>query len=165
MKTNKFFKILIDGLFASQLIFILGVFFNIPNGVLKINMHNSPVETWELIYWLIFFFSIISYIFFIIALFQLRKIAKHLLKKNYFTALIINSLKKSGKAFVYSGIFSFSIVVISFFRRLIDKTFQLTFDSDLIICLFITTIGLFLIIQSKAMLSAKELQQENDLTI
>jgi len=165
MKTNKLFKILIDGLFVSQLVYILGIFFIIPTGVLKINKHNSPVQEWSFVHWIILIFSIISYICFILALFQLRKVAGHLLKNKYFTTSIINSLKKSGNEFIYSGTISFSIIVISFFNRLFDKTFQLTFDSDLMFCLFITSIGLFLLIQSKAMLSAKEIKQENDLTI
>jgi len=165
MKTNTLFKILIDGLFVSQLVGVIGVAYILPFGILKINQNNAPVETWEAIHWTIIILSFISYVFFVIALYHLRKIAKHLLFDNYFTIPIINSLKKSGYMFICSGFTTFVVVVIEFINNLSNNKFELIYDTDFMICLFMTSIGLFFLIQSKALLSARELKHENDLTI
>lgn len=165
MKATTLFKILIDGLFLTQLVGIIDVVFNIPFGVLKINQNNIPVEMWGLIDWAVFILSIISYVLFIIALYHLRKISRHLLSDNYFTVSIINSLKKSGYLFIYSGILTFAIFLLDVISRIFHNKLELLHHTDFMICLLIATVGFFFLIQSKALLSAKELKQENDLTI
>jgi hypothetical protein len=165
MKKNILFKTLIDILFYFHCLALIGVLFILPLGITNINQVNMPVKNWSLGFWFILILNFIIYIIFLIGLFYLRKTARHLLSNNFFTENVINNLKKSGLYFIVFGIASLLLSIGIWAMKLYNGSFQLLYDSGTIIPLFVTIVGLFFLIQSRALLSGKFYKQENDLTI
>jgi hypothetical protein len=164
MKRSILFKTLVDILFMAQVVGFIGVIFFIPSGVLRINMIDLPVSEWTFVFWLILLLSLIGYIVFVMGLFHLRKVARHLLSNRYFDVTVVEHLKYSGRYFVISGMVSFVISLIIWVIKITMKTLAL-YDSDIITSLFIITIGLFFIIQSEVIMNAKTFKEDSDLTI
>ena len=164
MARNIIFKTLIDILFIFQGFGILGAFIIIPYGITKINQVDLNVQEWSLQSWSLVILSLIAYIMFMIGLYYLRKVGRYLLSKRYFTAKIITNLRKSGTFLIYSGVLSsIGFILTSIIRYNSNK--ETIYHSDISLPLFISIIGLFFIIQSKVLLSAKNFKEENDLTI
>lgn len=165
MKRTKFFKLLVDLLYYAHFAGLLGIFFVLPFGIVKINQVNARVENWDFFNWFIAIVSFVSYIIFLRGLYFLKNMAKHLLSEQYFSQGIIQNLKKSGLNFIYSSSISLFLVFATFTKTLFQNKFELIYDDNLINPLFIMIIGIFLIIQSKSLLRGKELQDENELTV
>ena len=164
MTRNIVFKTLIDILFIFQGFGVLGAFIIIPFGVTKINQVNVAVEKWSALFWALLIIGVIAYLMFMVGLYYLRKVGRHLLSNRYFSINIISNLKKSGMFLMYSGVIGFIGFVMAWIIKLSSN--QVTFyDTDMSLPLFIGIVGLFFIIQSEVLLSAKSFKEENDLTI
>jgi hypothetical protein len=164
MARNIIFKTLIDILFIFQGFGILGAFLIMPFGVTKINQINLDVSEWSMIYWSLLVLSLIAFIGFILGVFFLRKVGRYLLSNQYFAIEIINNLKSSGRFFIYSGVISFSVLVISWIIKF-NYGNVLLYNTDIVLPIFITIVGLFFIIQSDVLLVSKNAKEYNDLTI
>lgn len=165
MKNAILFKTLVDILYILHFIGLIGIIFIIPFGIVNINQVNMTVEDWSLFYWFISIISLITYIIFLRGLYYLRKMARFLLTNKYFSEKIIKNLKKSGNHFLLTGIISFALFFILSLNKLYGGKFELIYDSNLLIPLFLTIIGMFFIIQSNALVLAKNIKEDNELTI
>lgn len=165
MKKSILFKTLVDILYILHFIGLIGIIFIIPFGVVNINQVNINVEDWSLFYWLITIISLITYIIFLRGLYYLRKMARFLLSNKYFTGNIIRNLKKSGNHFLLTGIISFTLYTVLWLNKLYGGKFELIYDANLFIPLFLTIIGMFFIIQSNTLDLAKNIKEENELTV
>ena len=159
------FKTLVDILYILHFLGFLGVLFIIPFGVININQVNSQLGEWNLFFWLITFISFIAYLIFLRGLYFLRRMARFLLSNKYFSVNIIQNLKKSGSCFIYAGIISFILVVAIWVSDLYGIQFELLYDVNLFIPLFLIIIGMFFIIQSNTLNLAKNFKDENELTV
>jgi len=108
-------------------------------------------------------FGLGVYAIFIKALWNMRKVTKLFLNKDFYNDELINTLSTSGKLMIIAGVFRWCIDGISdvFFKfrssiGLSEKT---------LICLFIIAIGLFLMLMSTVLRDTKAIKEENDLTI
>lgn len=164
MKRNILFKTLVDILFLFQAIGIIGLFFIMPFGMSKINMMDLPVSKWTWAYCLILLISVICYVIFVLGLYHLRKMARHLLTNKYFDLKVVNHLKKSGNYFVATGIFGFIVFISTWIVKITYNKISL-YDSDVMLSLFMIMIGLFFIIQSEVILNAKNFKDDSELTI
>mgnify|MGYP001331762343 FL=1 len=164
MKRNIVFKTLIDILFIFQGFGILGAFLIMPFGVTKINQINLNVSEWPITYWSLLVLSLIAFIVFITGVFFLRKVGRYLLSNQYFAIEVIDNLKKSGRFFIYTGIISFSVFVISWVVKF-NSGNVLLYNTDVVLPLFITIVGLFFLIQSDVLMVSKNAKEDNDLTI
>ncbi len=164
MKRNILFKTLVDILFIAQVVGFIGIIFLIPSGVMRINMVDLPVLEWTWVSWIILFLSLIGYIVFVMGLFHLRKVARHLLANIYFDLSVVNHLKKSGRYFIITGIASFIVFIIVWLVKITMHEFSL-YHFDFMVSLFIMSIGLFFIIQSEVIMQAKDFKDESELTI
>lgn len=164
MKRNIVFKTLIDILFIFQGFGILGAFLIMPFGVTKINQINLNVSEWSVTYWSLLVLSLIAFIVFITGVFFLRKVGRYLLSNQYFAIEVIDNLKKSGRFFIYTGIISFSVFVISWIVKF-NSGNVLLYYTDIVLPLFITIVGLFFVIQSDVLMISKEAKEDSDLTI
>ncbi|MGJ8591230.1 MAG: DUF2975 domain-containing protein [Aquaticitalea sp.] len=164
MKRNILFKTLVDILFIFQAIGIIGLFFVMPLGVARINMVDIPVTEWTWISWVILLIGVIGYVIFVMGLFHLRKVARHLLSNKYFDLVVVKHLKKCGRYFVATGIFSFVVFIALWIVKLTISRISL-YDSDVTLSLFMIMIGLFFIIQSEVILNAKNFKEDSELTI
>ena len=164
MMRNIVFKTLIDILFIFQGFGILGAFLVMPFGVTKINQINLDVSEWSVMHWSLLVLSMIAFIAFIIGIFFLRKVGRYLLSNQYFAIEVINNLNKSGKFFIYTGVISLSLYIISWIIKLNSGT-VLLYNIDIVLPIFITIVGLFFSIQSDALMISKQVKEDNDLTI
>lgn len=165
MKKVILFKTLVDILYILHFIGLIGVLFIIPFGTINSNQINMSVDDWSLFYWSIFIVSLFAYIIFLRGLYFLRKMARFLLMNKYFSDDTIETLKKSGTHFLYTGIISFALIVVLWISKLTRGKFELIYDNNLLIPLFLTLIGMFFIIQSNALNLAKGIKEENELTV
>jgi hypothetical protein len=164
MARNLIFKTLIDILFIFQGFGIFGAFLIMPFGVTKINQIDVDISKWSLTYWSLLVLSLIAFTVFIIGVYFLRKVGRYLLSNQYFAIEVINNLKKSGHFFIFTGIMSFSVFVISWIIKL-NSGNVLLYNTDIVLPIFITIVGLFFIIQSEALMVSKQAKEDNDLTI
>lgn len=166
MKKPFLFKVLIDILIFLYFIGLIGLVIAIPLKKCIISPVKICIVDWTLFYWFIAIISIIAYVIFLKGLYHLRKVARFLTSKKYFSKIIITNLKKSGNLFLLTGTLYFSIIIALWINRLIEeKIFEIGYDMDLIGPLFLIIIGIFFIIQSKTLLLAKNFKEENELTI
>lgn len=167
MKNNILFKTLVDILFFLQGFAFPGFLLLMPLGASSsYNVYiNFDVETWNLIHWGCLILSLIIYIVFLRGLYFLRKIARLLLAKRYFTNNYIQKLKITGIHFLISGILYAVLLVGIWMSKLFDGMLTFKYDTNVITPLFITIIGLFFILQSNTLLLAKSFKEENELTV
>jgi len=159
------FKSLVDILYFLHVIGLLGILIIIPLGVVNINQVNMDVKDWSSLSFSIAIISVSAYIIFLRGLYFLRKMAGFLVSNKYFSELIIKRLKKSGVHFSLAGILSLVIIFLAWIGKLYDGKLELIYDLNLMIPLFLMIIGLFFIIQSEALLVAKNFKEENELTV
>jgi len=164
MTRNIVFKTLIDILFIFQGFGILGAFLIMPFGVTKINQINLDVSEWSVTYWGLLVLSLIAFIIFMVGIYFLRKVGRYLLSNQYFAIEVITNLKKSGRLFIYTGIISLSVYIISWIIRL-NSGNVLLYNTDIVLPIFITIVGLFFSIQSDVLMVSKKVKEDNDLTI
>ena len=171
MKKTILFNKLLNFLFYLSLVIVLSIsisFFAIPCLVeidpARIRILNQDVISVHLIPYT---FVVIIICFYIIrALFYLKKVSYLLLKKHHFSDDIIINLKKTGKNFLISGIISGSFEILFFLYTMLEYRFQgFKIPPSIYMILFLLIIGLFFIIQSESLAKAKELEEENKLTI
>ncbi|MFK2818908.1 DUF2975 domain-containing protein [Flavobacteriaceae sp. LMIT009] len=164
MVRNIIFKTLIDILFIFQGFGILGAFIIIPFGVTKINQVDLDVYEWSLQSWILLALGVFAYILFMVGLYFLRKVGRYLLSEKYFSVSVIKNLNKSGSFLILSGVLGVLGFLIIYVIKLNSGTTAI-YNSDISLPLFISIVGLFFIIQSEVLLSAKTFKEENDLTI
>jgi hypothetical protein len=137
----------------------------LPFAIVNIHQVHVNVEDWCLFYCLISVTSFITYIIFLRGLYHLKKMAKLLLTNKYFSEKIIEYLKRSGNYFLLTGIISFALFFVLWLNKLYGGKFELIYDRDLLIPLFLTIIGMFFMIQSNTLVLAKNFKEKNELTV
>ena len=165
MKKAILFKTLVDVLYIFHFIGLIGIIPILTFGTVKINQANTNVEDWNIIYWLLFIASIFTYIIFLRGLYFLRKMARFLLTKRYFSDKTVQNLKNSGKHFLYTGILYSIIIVFLWINKLRNGKFEITYNDNILIPFFLCIVGMFFIIQSNALGLAKDIKEENELTV
>ena len=157
MKKAVLFKTLIDIIFYLYVIGLIAILLKSPFNFTK----ETNLEQPNFLYWLILAIDGICYFIFLRGLYFLRKMARIFLSEKYFTKTVAISMQSSGNQFVYAGLLSILGWTLGLiFNIAIDPSNTLR-----IIPLFIIIIGLFFTIQSRALLSAIEIKNENDLTV
>ena len=164
MTRNIVFKTLIDILFIFQGFGILGAFLIMPFGVTKINQINLNLSEWTVMHWSLLALSLIAFIVFIIGVYFLRKVGRYLLSNQYFAIEVINNLKRSGIFFIYAGVISLSIFIMSWFVKFSSGN-VLLYHTHIVLPIFITIVGVFSIIQSDVLKVSKNAKEDSDLII
>lgn len=165
MKKAILFKTLVDILYFFLLLGLIGVLFIIPMGTYNINQVGMNVENWNLFSVLVSALNAIAYIIVLRGLYFLRKMAIFLLSNRHFSGKISTNLKKSGNNFLVAGVISFTLSILIWLNKLYGGKLELTFDTNLLVPLFLMIIGMFFVIQSNTLDLAKEIKEENELTV
>jgi hypothetical protein len=76
-----------------------------------------------------------------------------------------SNMKKSENHFLLTGIISFILYALLWIYKIYGGKFELSYDSNILVPLFLTIIGLFFIIQSNTLDLAKNINEENELTV
>lgn len=164
-------KILIDILFVLHCLGLAGFFFILPFEIFSTRIVTVKVQGYEdvaslpVVYWVGIALSFVTYILFLIGLNYLRRTARHFVLGFFFSEEIIHNLKRSGSFFVFSGIvLGIAYITIWGFSTL-SGSINLTYGTNIMIPMFLCIVGLFFVLQSTALRSAKLLKEENDLTV
>ena len=165
MKKSFLFKSLVDYLYILNVGGFLLLLITISFGFVEINEIKGSDEDWSVLAISISCVSALTCIVFLRGVYYLRKIARHLLTNKYFSKQIIKYLKISGTHFLLAGVMFVVIMILRWIGKLRVGLFEFVYDINLMVPLFLMIIGLFFMIQSEALLVAKNFKEENDLTV
>ena len=165
MKKSFLFKSLVDYLYILNVGGFLLLLITISFGFVEINEIKGSDEDWSVLAISISCVSALTCIVFLRGVYYLRKIARHLLTNKYFSKQIIKYLKISGTHFLLAGVMFVVIMILRWIGKLRAGLFEFVYDTNLMVPLFLMIIGLFFMIQSEALLVAKNFKEENDLTV
>jgi len=165
MKKSFLFKSLVDYLYILNVGGFLLLLITISFGFVEINEIKGSDEDWSVLAISISCVSALTCIVFLRGVYYLRKIARHLLTNKYFSKQIIKYLKISGTHFLLTGVMFVVIMILRWIGKLRVGLFEFVYDTNLMVPLFLMIIGLFFMIQSEALLVAKNFKEENDLTV
>ena len=165
MKKSFLFKSLVDYLYILNVGGFLLLLTTISFGFVEINEIKGSDEDWSVLAISISCVSALTCIVFLRGVYYLRKIARHLLTNKYFSKQIIKYLKISGTHFLLAGVMFVVIMILRWIGKLRVGLFEFVYDTNLMVPLFLMIIGLFFMIQSEALLVAKNFKEENDLTV
>lgn len=165
MKSIFLLKTLIDILYVLHFLGLIGVLFLLPLGVVTIGNASVKFDDWGVFYWVIVIVSFIAYVILLRGLYYLRNMARFLLSNKYFSKEISRNLKKSGVHFLVAGIISFALFAAHWVKKILGGNIDLIYDTNLFIPLFLTIIGVFFIIQGNTLDLARNINDENELTI
>lgn len=111
------------------------------------------------------FYSVfyIAHLAFTYALFQFKKTLELFYKKIYFDTRVIDGLNATGKSFIAAAVL---LVVLDFIYSLIvEGKFEMGVEISLESPLFIFGLGLFFLVLAEVFTNARQLKEENDLTV
>ena len=186
MKTIKILKVLINILFVGLIVvlilgmvfFIGGVFLNehLPYYLQGFNRIFS-VFKWPLLIGPLL--KTVNFILFVFSVFYLRKCIKPFIESDYYSEAVIKNLKRAGYIYVFIGAgtiliqFIMSFILLRVASNIVEglsmNSFLMFLSSSVqsldVENIFLVVIGLFFLLFSKATANAKDLKQENDLTI
>ena len=165
MKKSFLFKSLVDYLYILNVGGFLLLLITISFGFVEINEIKGSDEDWSVLAISISGVSALTCIVFLRGVYYLRKIARHLLTNKYFSKQIIKYLKISGTHFLLAGVMFVVIMILGWIGKLREGLFEFVYDINLMVPLFLMIIGLFFMIQSEALLVAKNFKEENELTV
>ena len=165
MKKSFLFKSLVDYLYILNVGGFLLLLITISFGFVEINEIKGSDEDWSVLAISIICVSVLTCIVFLKGVYYLRKMARHLLTNKYFSKQIIKYLKISGTHFLLAGVMFVVIMILRWIGKLRVGLFEFVYDTNLMVPLFLMIIGLFFMIQSEALLVAKNFKEENDLTV
>jgi len=106
---------------------------------------------------------LIVYVLFTFGVWQLRKAATIFLNDSFYASKVLKPLLLAGKSFVVAGIFAWLIDGLSSIH--FGNQLAMSISDNTFIYLFITSIGLFIMLMSSVIEKAINLKNENDLTI
>ncbi len=166
MKRAILLKKLVDIIYVLTVLVITSLVFITASGkALTVLSHRDlSLENLNFYHWSVILICLVVCLVFLRALYYLRKVAKSLLSNNCFTNSTIESLKKSGNNFLYSGYILLVLLVYTLFGMFVQGNIKIEMSS-IIASLFLLIIGVFFRLQSSVLILAKDFKEENDLTI
>jgi hypothetical protein len=121
--------------------------------------------------------TVINFMLFILAVYFLKRTIKPFINSDFYSSIIVSNLKKAGSLFLFIGVSTILICLISALylqnmtqHMVLGKSswwFSLVsiVSSIDLTYVFLIIIGLFLLLFSNTFNNARTLKQENDLTI
>lgn len=162
MKRIAFLKTLVTIAFV---LCMIAVFFGLPFILMVAVAPNrvpEPLVQKEspAFYYAVFY---VGHLAFTYALFQLKKTLEFFYKKIYFDDRVIQSLALAGKGFIGSAVL---LTVLEFVYHLIaEARFEVGIEFSYNSIFFALVLGLFFLVLSDVFTNAKNLKEENDLTV
>jgi hypothetical protein len=105
-------------------------------------------------------FNILAVAFYAYALYLFKDVLNAFAKKRLFANEVISNLDQAGKAVLIG--FAVYVVPEFLYTTIYESSFSISLSFD---SLFTPMVGLFLIVLSEVLLIAKNLKEENDLTV
>lgn len=184
MKTIRTLQILINLLYYALIVvltvttvyyLILFIYPEILPQFLQMSRMAFKIFNWEL--FIIPIFTYINFILFIIGIYSMKKTIPSFKNADFYSDVVIVNLRKSGRLFLFIGL---SMTALKLITLIVIQNAQIFKGQGLqgwwnilfsiigaidfaMVCLII--IGLFLLLFSDSFKRAKEIEQENNLTI
>ena len=171
MKTNLLLKNLIDILFILMITGLAGFLIILPFGIFNTSIGNVSLNGYEdvfslsMLYWLAVAISIISYILMLVALYYLKRTARHFLDNNLLKKQVIENLNKSGLYLVITAIAVTVSYLLTWIASFNGTTISVQYGNNIFVPVFITIVGLFFKLISNTLKSVRLMKAEHDLTI
>jgi hypothetical protein len=167
MKKINILKTIVDLLWIFSMpvvLIIIGVSFTtffVDLSDLNIELDTININQNDLFSKILFVISSLNYLLLILALYFFRKVLTNFVRVRVFEEVVISSFKKIGNLLTFSGFISLIISIIGkiYFEQKVSLEFGLN-QHLVLICL-----GLFFLVLSEIFKIAKNVKQENDLTI
>ena len=167
MKKTRLLKYFVDLLYLIYYSGFIGILV-IPF-VLYIHFYKDELNikdvNMNIAHWTVLLTGILTYILFFRGLFYLKKVASVLLSNNFFSYKIIINLNKSGESFALTGLLYLFTLFIIWIGNISNGKITLSYNISTIVPFLLIIFGLFFIIQSNALEIARNIKNENDLTI
>jgi|GEM_PF-5707354 len=106
---------------------------------------------------------LVIYGIFCYGIWQLRKAASFFMSNTFYTQNVVKVLAIAGKSFVITGIFAWVIDGLS--GIYFNSEIMLSLSDKTFMYLFLTSIGLFIMLMSTVIKDAMSIKEENDLTV
>ena len=167
MKKINILKAIVDLLWIFSMpvvLIIIGVSFTtffVDLSDLNIELNTINMNQNDLFSKILFVVSSLNYLLLIVALYFFRKVLTNFVSVRVFEEVVISSFKKIGNLLTFSGFISLIISIIGkiYFEQKVSLEFGLN-QHLVLICL-----GLFFLVLSEIFKIAKNVKQENELTI
>jgi len=185
MKTIKILKTAINLLFFglvivlfAQILFWFTVYFfndSLPPFLQNFKMIFDPAFfSWKILVNPLT--TAINFVLFIVAIFYLRKSIAPFVHLDFYSASITDNLKKKGNIFIFIGTstiliqFLTAVCMFNITQNFVKINSLFTVSSVIVSAIdlksiFLIIAGLFFLLFSKSFINAREIKQENDLTI
>jgi hypothetical protein len=162
---KELFKDLIEILFILHMLAIGVLLILVPFLAISGALNSSDLDGFSIFEGIAVVILMACLFLFMRGLFYLRKVAKSILAEKYFSLPMIDNLGKSGRDFLKTGFFSFGIILVLWLGDVSDGKLVFGLDINMMSSLFLMIVGLFFIIQSNTLAYAKDIKEENDLTV
>ncbi|MFC6857895.1 DUF2975 domain-containing protein [Zunongwangia atlantica] len=150
----------------SLVVFLISLIITFSTGTdLFVSIEKPPEDLNNFALWGLILIEVIKTFAFVYGLYVLRKLIRSFFGNKLYTKLQIASLNLSGRLICLSVILG---AVSEFFKKMIvDSRIELNFGLEFSFSSFwiILAFGIFLIFLSKVFTNARQLKQENELTI
>lgn len=162
MKRLAFLKTLVTIAF---ILCMIGVFFGLPFILIVAIAPNHVPKPFTERESAAFFYSVfyIGHVAFTYALFQFKKTLELFYKNIYFDDRVISSLNLTGKSFLGAAALLAGLEFL--YHVIVDGTFEIGIDFSFDSVFFALVLGLFFLVLSDVFANAKQLKDENDLTV
>ncbi len=163
MKNTILLKRLVDIIYFLHFIGLIGIVIVLFLGNFTMDQieHNDS----SILFWILAALGLVIYVVVLISLHYLRKVSKNLLIDRKFSTAIITNLRKSSIHFLADGGLLIFLMLTLWVGNFFNGKIEFVYDLKLITSLFLMIIGLFFIIQSNTLSLAKDMKEENELTI
>ena len=155
-----FLLCMIAVIFGLPLILILAIF---PTKVpFNFNGHLLDADHWSIVILLLILYM--GHCAFTYGIYLFKQTLVQFSKRKFFDDKVLRALDQAGKAFIVAGMLW--VVPPFFYRLLAEQTFDIGIDvSGFGSSLFSFSIGLFFMVLSDVFFMAKQMKEENDLTV
>lgn len=159
MKNAYFLKNIINLLFGiySITLFLFIIFSLFDFG--EITFDGNYQNKW------IIFIQFVPTVLFLFGLWFLRKVSIQYIKNKNVTFLTHKSIKKAGAFFIMAGIVKITLSILLWVQNLTNKDISFSTGSETTLTFILLIVGLFMLLQSKTLVLAKEYEDEINLTI
>jgi len=171
MKPPIFLKKVLDiCLFFILFTLIISIIASIINATgqkdfLPVSVNGEKIEVYSASVIIVIFLGVLKSVLYIFIIYVLRKLIKSFFKDNLFTRFQINALNLAGQLIILATVVTPILNTISSFILKREARIKFNIELSMNSFWFTLAIGLFFILLSKVFQQAKNIKQENELTV
>lgn len=152
-------------MFAIALVFVIPAFFMlmIMPGSIPFKVNGDVAQNADAELLILLFLFIVGAVFFVYALYLFRKVLELFSKRRFFDEAVIRNFDQIGKAIIIG--YLIGAVPAFLYKLIVNNQLELEFSFSFYSGMGIIGLGLFFMVLSEVFLNAKNMKEENELTI